>query len=75
MTTYYYPGAESDLKMDSEESDSSSASEESKELDSPMIHADSLSGFVGPKDKDISYEQVIDHYGLDLELQKLNRAQ
>ena len=40
-----------------------------------MIHADSLSGLVGPKDKDISYEQVIDHYGLDLELQKLNRAQ
>ena len=75
MTTYYYHGARSNLKMDPEESDSSSSYEESKDMDSSMIQEDSLNGFVGTKDKDIPYEQIIDHYDLNLEFQRLKQEQ
>ena len=61
MTTFYFPGSRENLKMSTEDTESSSSGEDGQPSEEEKILTDLMIGFVGTQDNDISYEALLQH--------------
>ena len=72
MTTFYFPGLTSSLKMTSDEFDSSPSNEDENPGEEEKIQEDILVCFVSNKNNDIHYETVLQHIDFNWEFEALD---
>ena len=72
MTTFYFPGLTSSLKMTSDEFDSSPSDEDENPGEEEKIQEDILVGFVSNENNDIHYETVLQHIDFNWEFEALD---
>ena len=64
MTNFYYPECSQRFKLISEDIDRSSSEEENTNEEEVKSDETELSGFVGTKTGDISYHEMLNHFGI-----------
>ena len=72
MTSFYFPGWRTAMKMDPDESDSSSSDEEMKSVDGEENKNNQPVGFVGTETNDMPYASLMDHHNIYIVFEDLN---
>ena len=72
MTSFYFPGWRTAMKMDPDESDSSSSDEEMKSIESKENKNNQPVGFVGTETNDMPYASLMDHHNIYIVFEDLN---
>ena len=67
MTNFYYPGCSQRFKLISEDIHRSSSEEENTHEEELKSDETELSGFVGTKTGDISFHEMLNHFGIECE--------
>ena len=72
MTTFYFPGSRENLRMSTEDTESSSLGEDDQPSEEEKISDDLMIGFVGTQDNDTSYEALLQHIDFNWEFEELD---
>ena len=72
MTSFYFPGWRTAMKMDPDESDSSSSDEEMKSVEGEENKNSQPVGFVGTETNDMPYVSLMDHHNIYIVFEDLN---